>query len=66
MYTRENLLQAAYASVDSRKKNKHTREGIKEYWYGRKKSLLAQTLAETQKNVVKPIKNTQQVSPKTL
>jgi len=37
-----------------------------EYWYGRPESLLAQTFAETQKKVVKQIKNTQQVSPENL
>jgi hypothetical protein len=36
----------------------------REYWYGRPESLLAQTFAETQKKVMKPIfKNTQKKYP---
>jgi hypothetical protein len=46
------------------KKEKNSGEGRREYWYGRPESLYAQTFSETQKKkVVKPIKNTQQVSP---
>jgi hypothetical protein len=43
------LLQPVYASVASRKKKKQSRKESREYWYGRPESLLAQTLAETQK-----------------
>jgi hypothetical protein len=46
---RAGLIQAVYASVASRKKKKRSRKESREYWYGRPESLLAQTLAETQK-----------------
>jgi hypothetical protein len=48
VYTRAGLLQATYTSVNSQKK-KIVKQSSREYWYGRPESLLAQTLAETQK-----------------
>jgi hypothetical protein len=49
VYTHAGLVQAMYTSVTSQKEKKKSSNESREYWYGRPESLLAQTLAETQK-----------------
>jgi hypothetical protein len=48
VYMHAGLIQAACTSMDPEKKMQPSKES-REYWYGRPESLLAQTLAKTQK-----------------